>query len=431
MTRAAPDRRGIYFLFQGLLTAVLLLLFIYQSKDMLDWSSHILILVILLGGALVFLKLAPSELFSRWWVQTALFLADAGIISLTLSWTKPQSDFYLLYVLIVFGTALTRNFAQSFVLGLLTALLYLVSAWKPHVGLPSDTAFWLRFDFLCVSTSLLAILSRDTQQVRDEQERLYQARTIQIERLATLGQIAGEIAHRIKSPLTTILVNAEILAHQQGQPKKTIEEIHQIEEAARHCQEILKNLLDLGRLEEMEFAPIDLREPVESALRSLSGVLERRKIHLDVQGLDSPKPVFGEASLLYEAIAANLQNALDAVSNGGHIRVRVERRLPGRWARWTGRAGACVVVIEDDGRGIDPRNLERVFQPFFSTKGGQGTGLGLSAALRILQKHNGTITAWSPGLGEGARFELVLPALNRLSSRSGKVGRSARRSKSR
>lgn len=431
MNKPYADRRGVYFLFQGLLTAVLLLLFIYQDRYSVGWLPRFWVLVTFLGSSLVFLKVAPAELFSRWWVQTALFMADAGIITLTLSWTQPQSDFFLLYVLIVFGTALTRNFMQSFLLGLLTAALYLASAWKPHVGFPSDTAFWLRFDFLCVSTSLLAILSRDTHQGRVEQENLYQQRMIQFERLATLGRVAGEIAHRIKSPLTTILVNAEILAHQSGQSKKALEEIGQIEQAARHCQEILKNLLDLGRIEEMEFAPIDLRNPVEAALRPVAGIVERRRLRLDVEGLDSPKPVFAEASLLYEAIAALLQNAIDAVANGGRVHLRVERRRPGRWAKWSGRGETCVVVIEDNGKGIARKDLENVFQPFFSTKGKQGTGLGLSAALRILQKHNGTITASSAGPGHGARFELVLPAINRPGYQSAKVGRSARISKSR
>src|SRR5262249_18475293 len=160
-----------------------------------------------------------------WWAQIGLFLFDAAIASLTLIWTQPQSDFFLLYVLILFGTSLTRNSAQSVILGIMIAVLYLISAWKLRVGLPSDTQFWVKFDFLWVIKSLMAILARDSRQAQKEQDRKYQERMIQIERLATLGQMAGEIAHQIKSPLTTIMVNTEILSYQRKLPKKAIEEI--------------------------------------------------------------------------------------------------------------------------------------------------------------------------------------------------------------
>ena len=276
MSLAQPDRRHTYFLFQGLLASVLLLIFLYQYRGTAGWTFRLATLSALLGASLAALKFAPAGSFSRWWAQMALFLFDAGIISVTLIWTQSQSDFFLLYVLILFGTALTRNFTQSFILGIVILFLYLVSGWSPHSGWPGEPGFWLNFDFLCVATSLMAILSRDAQQAQRDQEHQYQERTIQVERLATLGQIAGEVAHRIKSPLTTILVNAEILSYQRNQTRKNLAEIAQIQTAARHCQEILRDLLDLGRIEEIAFVTVDLREAIESALKSLAPQIEKK-----------------------------------------------------------------------------------------------------------------------------------------------------------
>src|SRR5208282_5614293 len=89
MSELRIDRRGTYFLFQALLTAVLLLLFLYQYRGFEGWVFRFSFLLTFLIASLVILKAAPADLFSRWWVQSALFLFDAGIASLTLMWTHP------------------------------------------------------------------------------------------------------------------------------------------------------------------------------------------------------------------------------------------------------------------------------------------------------------------------------------------------------
>ncbi|MEK7859662.1 MAG: ATP-binding protein [Elusimicrobiota bacterium] len=406
---AGRDRRGIYFAFQGLLMAVLLLLFLYQYRGIEGWVERFFFLTGVLGGSLVFLRLASIETLSLWYVQAGLFLGDAALASLTLHWAQPRSDLYLIYFLIIFGTALTRNLTQSLVVALVTSLLYLLSGWSPVRGFPHDTGFWLRVHFLWVTASLLAILSRDAQQAQAEQEEKYRERLVQIERLATLGQVAGEVAHRIKGPLTTILVNAEVLAHRFAKSKETVKELKEIQDEVGRCKEILKNLLDLGRIEEMDFSPVDLRDPLRFALRSLEPRLKKGGIRHEVSGVEEPLMVDGDQSLLQEAISAVLHNAVDAAAHGGRIKVSV--RGDGHWLPWRSPQAApasYVLTIEDDGKGILAKDLERVFQPFFTTKA-DGSGLGLSAALRILQKHKGTVEAQSGGLGLGTRILLTLP----------------------
>lgn len=415
------DRRSVYFSFQGLLMSVLLLIFLYQYKfqwhDPSAWINRFYFLVLALVVSLLILRLATRETLAKWWFQAGLFIGDAVLASLTLYWTQPQSDLYLIYFLIIYGTALTRSLGQSFVVTVVTSLLYLGSAWRPYHAFPVSTAFWLRFLFLWSSSALLAILSRDTQRAQEDQEQKYQGRIIQIERLATLGQVAGEVAHRIKGPLTTIMVNAEILSVRHGKSKEIVKELAEILEEAGHCKEILKHLLDLGRIEEIDFTRVNLCDAVRFALKSVEPQLRQLGLHVKTAGLEAPLTVMGDPSLLQEAIAAILQNAVEASRRGGPIQLSVTAQEPPfGWKKLSSLPGSYVVTISDEGKGVDPKDLENIFQPFYTTKGPQGSGLGLSAALRIFQKHRGTIEAYSDGPGLGARFTLTIPKVSRAES---------------
>lgn len=405
-----PERRQTYFLFQGLLTSVLLLMFAVQRSSIPSWGPRITLLGGALLASLVAIRLLPARILSSWLFQVALFMIDAVLASSTLAWTRPQSDLYFIYVLIIFGTALMREFWQSLLVALVCSLLYLASAWSAARGFPADEAFWLRFSFLWVITPFLAILSRDAAQAQRDHEEKYQGRLVQAERLATLGQLAGEVAHRIKGPLTTILVDAEVLAYKL-RSKEAHKELQQIQEEVARCKQILKNLLDLGRIEEFDVVSVDLRKPIQAALKSIQPQADKLGISIRVDGLDRALPVKGDPSLLHEAIAAVLQNAVEACRKGGRIGVKaaVVEATPW-WHVLKDKTYSAVLTIEDDGRGIEPKDLSRILQPFFTTKGKEGTGLGLSAAFRILQKHGGTIEPHSEGPGLGARFTLTLPS---------------------
>lgn len=401
------ERRGVYFAFQGLFIAVVLLIFQYQYHDRAEWLLVFSFLMLFSGTTLLVLRLAPVEILRRSWFATGLFLCDAALASLLLRWTQPQSELYLIYFLIIFGTAITRNLQQSFAVAVVTSLLYLASSWRPESGFTHETVYWLRFLFLIISAALMGILSMDSQQAHAEQERKYRDRLIQSERLATLGRVAGEVAHQIKGPLTTIMVNADVLAARHSKSKGIIKELSEIREEVEHCKQILKNLLDLGRIEAVEFVRMDVRQPVRLALKSVEPQLRQKNVKWKVAGMQSPCRIRGDQSLLQEAVAAVLQNAVEASGPGGAVRVSLSPEPRATW----GRLGpsAWRLVIEDDGAGILEKDLERVFEPFFTTKGQEGTGLGLSAALRILQKHGGSIEAYSLGLGLGSRFTLIIP----------------------
>ena len=404
------ERRSTYFAFQGLLTAVLLLVFLYQHVDSPVWVPRFFFLLSAFGASLVVLRVVSNEILSRWWFQAGLFVADSVLATITLFWTSAHSDLFWIYLLIIFGTALTRSLMQSFFIVLVTSMLYLVSAWHPARQFTPDAAFWIRMNLLWVTSALLAILSRDTKLAQAEQERRFRSRLIQVERLATLGQVAGEVAHRIKGPLTTIMANSEVLSQRYAGSPQAQRELKQIQHEVGHCKEILKNLLDLGRIEEMTFESLDLREPVRFALRGIDPQVKKLGLRIETRGLENSLRMDGDPSLLQEAVAAILQNAVDATGKGGVIKLWIEKEEPWRgWGPRRPKDAWLVIHIEDDGEGVDPGQLEKIFEPFFTTKGGEGSGLGLSAALRIVQKHNGAIEAYSEGEGMGSRFALKLP----------------------
>jgi signal transduction histidine kinase len=378
--------------------AVMLLLFLYQGTGHEGWVVRLWGLLTFLAGSMTLIRLVPDATLARGWFQAGLFLSDALLASVILSWIQPRTELFLIYTLIVFGSALTRSARQSLVVATVTIALYLISWWRPGEGIPHTSIFWLRFLFLVVSAILLAILARDSQEAQDEDKRRYDERLIQVERLATLGRVAAEVAHRIKGPLTTIAVNAEVAAHRHADDPKTIKELRQITDEVERCKEILKNLLDLGRIEEMDSENLDLRVPVERALKLIKPQAADRRLRLESAGLEGAMKTQGDESLIQEALYALLQNAVEAARRGG--RIRVEASTYG---------GRHRLSVSDDGAGVARGDLEKIFQPFFTTKK-EGSGLGLSAALRIAQKHGGTVEVDSAGPGRGAKFTLVLPA---------------------
>ncbi|HAZ07114.1 MAG TPA: hypothetical protein DCZ01_01020 [Elusimicrobia bacterium] len=393
-----PGKRPVYFAFQGLFMASLLLLFVYQTRTATQ-PAHLAAVAALLCGSLALVRLLPERTLGRWWFQAGLFLGDAAAATLVLGWTGSSADLFLIYLLIVFGSALTRSPRQHLAAAGITLALYLVSGWRPVTGWPHSPEFWLRAVFLAASSALMTILGRDFRRAQDDQRRRYEERLVSVGRLATLGRVAGEVAHRIKGPLTTISVNAEVLAHKRPADKEALKELGEILDEVERCKSILKDLLDLGRIEEMDEALLDLHEPLRAALKAAQTQARRRRVRVSASGLGEGMRVRGDAALLREALAALLQNALEAVGDGGAVRVAA-----------SSAEGFHRVEVRDDGAGISSADLERIFEPFFTTKRGSGSGLGLSSALRIAAKHGGTVEAESEGPGRGSRFVLLIPA---------------------
>ncbi len=227
-----------------------------------------------------------------------------------------------------------------------------------------------------------------------------QDQLVQAEKLATLGTLAGGVAHEINNPLTAVLTNAQILKMTAGEEVR--ESLDLIEEGAKRCQGIVQKLMKYARktAEEAPHKDVDLREVVKGTCSLLGFQFQQENIEVEM-ALGEVPPVKGLAGELEQVLTNLLLNARDAI-RGGKTRgkIRVETRKT---------ADAVELAVTDNGVGISKEDQKKIFDPFFTTKDvGSGTGLGLAVSFGILKRHNASISVDSKP-GKGATFTIKFP----------------------
>jgi two-component system NtrC family sensor kinase len=231
--------------------------------------------------------------------------------------------------------------------------------------------------------------------------RMLQLQFAQAEKLSALGEMISGVAHELNNPLASVMGYAQLL---QTEPvDETVRrKLSTIGAEAGRCQRIVQNLLRFARRHTPEQRPLDIHVAVDSVLQLLGHQLRVDDITVDLDLQPGPRVVVGDFHLLQQVFLNIIYNAYQAMKEkGGAGRLIIRTRNPD---------GRVVVEIIDDGPGIPPQNLKRIFDPFFSTKEvGQGTGLGLSLAYGTVREHGGTITARS-AVGSGSTFTVELPA---------------------
>lgn len=239
--------------------------------------------------------------------------------------------------------------------------------------------------------------------LRDVTERRRAAdRMAQSDKLRAVGELAAGVAHNLNNSLTVIQGRAQLL-QRRASDESTSKSLDVIVQAVADGAQTLRRILDFARRERAkEFAPLDLTELVKTSVEIAKPKWQRKSgpgpgcvnVHVETRG---PVSVLGEKAELREVVMNLLFNAVDAMPDGGDIEVGTRAELD----------SACFWVA-DTGLGMTPETVERIFEPFYTTKGEGGTGLGLSASHGIITRHHGQIMVVSePGLG--TRFEIRLP----------------------
>ncbi len=396
------NKKSLYFAFQGLFFAVLtLILAFYPGSAQMNLELRWIVLS-WSGLSLVFLSLSPQAALERWYFQATFFIGDALAASVALFYSSGNSNLDLIYLFIVMGTALTSNWKQSFVIGIISLSLFFSINFAPH---NLGSSFWLKAIFLVAATALLTLLSLDARRIQKEEELRKKKWEEAQARLESVSDVAAHLAHQLKGPLSNILVSADILEQRLGHPAAS--EAKDIREEIWKCRALLSRIIEMGRRESASLNPVDLRIPLKQALRALEPQIRAKKIRHEIIGIEDPLPVLGDAELLEQAFTVLIQNAIEAISPNSSGRIRILAHLGGK-SLFNWEKGTISIQIEDNGCGITMPDRAKLFMPFFTTKK-EGTGLGLSSALRIAQKHNATLRAESEGPGRGSRFIFEIP----------------------
>ena len=242
-------------------------------------------------------------------------------------------------------------------------------------------------------------LRRQYAELQETQQQLAQAA-----KLASVGELAGGMAHEINSPITSILALTTHLA--EGKSAATLapaqrQSLRVIAQQAQRVSNVVTNLLTFSRRSQLALSRVDVGDVLETAISLVEYRFTKNAVRLSRE-IDAELPqIVGDANRLTEVFVNLLNNALDAMPDGGTL---VVRALPNSEPQ-----GGVQVEVADSGCGIQPQDLPRIFDPFFTTKEpGRGTGLGLSISHGIVKDHGGKIYARSSP-GAGATLVVTLP----------------------
>jgi two-component system sensor histidine kinase AtoS len=231
----------------------------------------------------------------------------------------------------------------------------------------------------------------------------------QAERLAALGTLAAGMAHEIRNPLSSIKTFVQLLPKKREKPVFLEKFQRTVPRELNRINALVEDLLDLSRVPKYVYQSTHLKTLLEQALDATDAQLQAANIQCRCAITDDMPPVRADANQLVRAFHNLIRNAIQAMPQGGMLRIKASfhRGDPSQVESGTAGVDRVTVVFEDTGPGISAAELENIFNPFFTTKD-KGTGLGLAITHKVITEHGGQIEVES-ALGEGSRFVVHLP----------------------
>ena len=237
---------------------------------------------------------------------------------------------------------------------------------------------------------------------------ILEASLIETEKLASIGQLAANVAHEINNPLAAIIANAQLLLRDLPEADAdTIEAIELIETAGVRAAKIVGNLLKSARKEKREeFEEISLNETIMDAISMANFEIRNRNITLNLDLSDGMPNIIAHQNQLKGVWINLIMNALGAIEDTEGL-ISISTHYENHEYR---------IAFSDTGKGIEPEHQEHIFEPFFTTKeASKGTGLGLSVSLQVIKEHHGTID-FETAPGKGTKFIIILPEIQQSES---------------
>jgi len=257
---------------------------------------------------------------------------------------------------------------------------------------------------------IILAYSEVTEKLQQSQEQLH--RTVQAlqqelgeknkqlerrNRLAALGEMAAGLAHEIRNPLGGIALYASLLAGDVKDRPDSLAVVHKISAGVKRLEALVGQVLQFSREIRTNPGPADVAMVVAQAVEYASQAFEKHNVRCVVDG-PAALPATLDELLLGQSVLNLLINGAEAAGDGGVVRVAFRPPATKREAK------QFVLTVADTGPGVPPDLLDKVFNPFFTTKD-EGTGLGLSIVHRVIEAHEGTIAVTNDA-GGGARFEI-------------------------
>ncbi|GAB6887829.1 ATP-binding protein [Desulfothermus okinawensis JCM 13304] len=249
------------------------------------------------------------------------------------------------------------------------------------------------------TSSFSLIINAFNRMIRELEER--QNALLQAKKLSAVGTLVSGIAHELNNPLNNISLTAEALLEDWGElSKQEAEEmLKEIVDESRRASSVVQNLLDFSRRKKTDITElIDIKTLIDSTIKLVKNQLMISDIQLIMDIPPNLPKIKGNEDNLKQVFINLFLNAIQAMPDGGYLKITAREKQ-----------GYIEIGVEDSGMGMPPEVLDRIFDPFFSTKPvGKGTGLGLSIAYGIVKKHGGHIEVKSKQ-GEGTTFFVYLP----------------------
>lgn len=243
---------------------------------------------------------------------------------------------------------------------------------------------------------VMAAINAMSYELQNREEAL-----IQSKKLASLGILTAGVAHELTNPLNNISMMGQtyIELYDNLSREQRIEFMEKIENETERIKEIIKNLLDFSKPKEANLKESDLNQVIKKALKLVQNMLDISNIETKVHLSEGISHVFIDEYQIQQVLVNLVTNAVQAMQGGGHLFLSTR----------CSRGGDSVeITVMDSGKGIPPEFLVHIFDPFFSTKGEGGTGLGLSVSYGIIKNHKGDIRVESK-VGVGTTFTIELP----------------------
>ena len=346
-------------------------------------------------------------------ISTPLMGGDLGSLHLGFN-RKPINAFAYKSI---FNLSIT--FLVISVVSMAVAVLIGRSVGKPLSqianALKKGDSQWPKLDHVNTGSTLeiqefAAILKQMIKRLQDAEQirRDYEQKLITTERLASVGELASEVAHEINNPLDGLIEITRHLEKNADNPQKVQKYMPLLKEGLERIEKTGRQLLDFSRSDGIDFKEVfDLRKVIDNTAALLDGSMRKRNITVAIS-CEENHHVIGNAVAVGQTVMNLLLNAADALSpQGGKIDIKI-----------SSSGDNVIITVIDDGPGISPQISEKIFEAFFSTKTSNGgTGLGLAVSRSLIRKCGGELLlAERKVQGSGAKF--VIKLIN-----SGKKGR--------